>query len=82
MLIREVQADHYRIPLPVALSDSTHGTIRAFELITVRVRDADGAEDAEAADGLALGLGLGDCVACVHAETRNRQTRNVVAATR
>jgi len=44
MQIQEVQADHYRIPLPVALSDSTHGTIRAFELITVRVRDAEGAE--------------------------------------
>ncbi|HET7340463.1 MAG TPA: mandelate racemase/muconate lactonizing enzyme family protein [Methylomirabilota bacterium] len=44
MLIREVQADHYRIPLPVALSDSTHGTIAVFELVTVRVRDAEGAE--------------------------------------
>ena len=44
MIIRDVRADHYRIPLPVALSDSTHGTIEGFELITVRVRDADGAE--------------------------------------
>jgi L-alanine-DL-glutamate epimerase-like enolase superfamily enzyme len=44
MLIRDVRAGHYRIPLPVALSDSTHGTITAFELITVRVRDAEGAE--------------------------------------
>ena len=44
MRLREIQADHYRIPLPVALSDSTHGTIEGFELITVRVRDADGAE--------------------------------------
>ena len=44
MTIAAVQADHYRIPLPVALSDSTHGTMEAFELITVRVRDADGAE--------------------------------------
>ena len=44
MLIDEVQADHYRIPLPIALSDSTHGTIRAFELVTVRVRDTEGAE--------------------------------------
>jgi L-alanine-DL-glutamate epimerase-like enolase superfamily enzyme len=44
MLIRDVRADHYRIPLPVALSDSTHGTITAFELITVRVRDTEGAE--------------------------------------
>ena len=24
--IKEIQADHYRIPLPVALSDSTRGT--------------------------------------------------------
>ena len=44
MPIREIQADHYVIPLPVALSDSTHGTIRGFELVTVRVRDAEGAE--------------------------------------
>jgi hypothetical protein len=44
MTIRDVRADHYRIPLPVALSDSTHGTIRGFELITVRVGDADGGE--------------------------------------
>ena len=44
MTIREIRADHYRIPLPVALSDSTHGTILGFELITVRVRDAEGAE--------------------------------------
>jgi L-alanine-DL-glutamate epimerase-like enolase superfamily enzyme len=44
MLIREVHTDHYRIPLPVALSDSTHGTIRGFELVTVRVRDTAGAE--------------------------------------
>ena len=28
MLIRELLADHYSIPLPVALSDSTHGTIK------------------------------------------------------
>ncbi|HKA60897.1 MAG TPA: mandelate racemase/muconate lactonizing enzyme family protein [Methylomirabilota bacterium] len=44
MKIRELQSDHYRITLPVALSDSTHGIIEGFELITARVRDADGAE--------------------------------------
>jgi L-alanine-DL-glutamate epimerase-like enolase superfamily enzyme len=44
MTIRDVRVDHYRIPLPVALSDSTHGTIRGFELVTVRVRDTDGGE--------------------------------------
>jgi L-alanine-DL-glutamate epimerase-like enolase superfamily enzyme len=42
--IENVQVDQYRIPLPVVLSDSTHGDMTAFELITVRVRDADGAE--------------------------------------
>src|SRR5215472_8946129 len=44
MTIASLQADHYRIPLPVVLSDSTHGDIAAFELVTVRLRDADGAE--------------------------------------
>jgi L-alanine-DL-glutamate epimerase-like enolase superfamily enzyme len=44
VLIREVLVDHYSIPLPVALSDSTHGTIKSFELITARVRDAEGVE--------------------------------------
>ena len=34
----------YRIKLPTVLSDSTHGTISHFELLTVRVRDAEGAE--------------------------------------
>lgn len=46
VLIREVAANHYAIPLPVALSDSTHGTIKGFEPITARVRDAEGAEGA------------------------------------
>jgi L-alanine-DL-glutamate epimerase-like enolase superfamily enzyme len=35
---------HYRIPLPVTLSDSTHGEISHFELVTVRLRERDGAE--------------------------------------
>ena len=42
--IKTIETGHYRIPLTVTLSDSTHGQIAAFELITVRVRDADGAE--------------------------------------
>jgi len=44
MLIREIRVDHYVIPLATALSDSTHGTIEGFELITARVRDAEDAE--------------------------------------
>jgi L-alanine-DL-glutamate epimerase-like enolase superfamily enzyme len=39
-----VGVDHYRIPLPVVLSDSTHGDIAEFELVTVRIRDAAGIE--------------------------------------
>lgn len=42
--IARVDAEHHRIPLPVPLSDATHGTIAAFELITVRVADGDGGE--------------------------------------
>ena len=41
---QHIETGLYRIPLPVTLSDSTHGEITAFELITCRVRDADGAE--------------------------------------
>ncbi|HEV7252171.1 MAG TPA: mandelate racemase/muconate lactonizing enzyme family protein [Mesorhizobium sp.] len=43
-LIGAIETGFYRVPLPVVLTDSTHGEMRAFELNTVRVRDADGAE--------------------------------------
>jgi L-alanine-DL-glutamate epimerase-like enolase superfamily enzyme len=39
-----IEPGFYRIPLPEILTDSMHGEMRAFELNTVRVRDADGAE--------------------------------------
>ena len=61
MLIREVQADHYYIPLAVALSDSTHGTIRGFEVVTVRLRDTEGAE------GVGYTYTVGTGGAAVHA---------------
>jgi L-alanine-DL-glutamate epimerase-like enolase superfamily enzyme len=61
MLIQDVQADHYRIPLPVPLSDSTHGTIRSFDLVTLRVRDAEGAE------GVGYTYTVGSGGAAVHA---------------
>ncbi len=40
--ITGVQAQGYRIPLDVKLTDSTHGVMEAFELLTVRVHDAEG----------------------------------------
>src|SRR5205823_10793010 len=43
MQIHHVRADHYLIPLPTVLSDSTHGAITGFELVTVRLHDSDGA---------------------------------------
>ncbi len=42
--IVSLEAGYYRVPLAVTLSDSMHGDMPAFELNTVRVRDADGAE--------------------------------------
>ena len=39
-----LEPGYYRLPLPTALTDSMHGRMLAFELNTVRVRDADGAE--------------------------------------
>ena len=44
MSIAALQTDLYRIQLPVPLSDSTHGTMTHFELVTVRLRDGDGTE--------------------------------------
>jgi hypothetical protein len=45
-ILKDFTVGFYRIPLPTVLSDSTHGEIAAFELVTIRVRDADGAEGA------------------------------------
>jgi L-alanine-DL-glutamate epimerase-like enolase superfamily enzyme len=42
--IRDIETGFYRIPLPSTLTDSMHGIMRDFELVTARVRDGDGAE--------------------------------------
>ena len=42
--IASVRTDFYLVPLDTVLSDSTHGTIPHFELVTVRVMDTDGVE--------------------------------------
>ena len=44
MKVTRLECGHYRIPLPVVLSDSTHGEIRHFEIVSVRLADGDGAE--------------------------------------
>ena len=73
MQIKDIRADHYRIPLPVVLSDSTHGSIPAFELITVRVRDADGAEGV----GYTYTVGAGGAVGVGAAERRGSRSATV-----
>lgn len=42
--IQSIEPGFYRIPLPMTLSDSMHGDMTHFELITCRIRDSDGAE--------------------------------------
>jgi L-alanine-DL-glutamate epimerase-like enolase superfamily enzyme len=42
--LERIEAGIYRVPLPEVLTDSTHGAMRAFEIVTARVFDADGAE--------------------------------------
>ncbi len=42
--LTSIESGFFRIPLPVVLTDSMHGEMRAFELNTLRLRDADGVE--------------------------------------
>jgi len=42
--IASIETACYRIPLPRTLSDSTHGRISHFQLVTVRLRDKNGSE--------------------------------------
>ena len=44
MRIHSLDTDCFRIPLPRPLSDSTHGQITHFQLVTVRLRDENGVE--------------------------------------
>lgn len=42
--IMSIDTGFYRVPLPEILTDSMHGIMRDFELVTAVIRDADGAE--------------------------------------
>ncbi len=44
MKIASIDSALYQVPLVIPLSDSTHGDIPSFELITVRIRDDQGLE--------------------------------------
>ena len=42
--IHSVTTGYFRVPLPEILTDSTHGIMRDFELVTTQIRDVDGVE--------------------------------------
>ncbi len=42
--IEAIRTDSYQVPLATVLTDSTHGVMADFELVTVRLRDSDGVE--------------------------------------
>lgn len=44
MPIQRVEATHYSIPLPITLSDATHGEMTHFTLVVVRIWNETGAE--------------------------------------
>ena len=44
MKIVDVLVEQFRVPLPVTLSDATHGEMTHFGLVTVRVVDEQGRE--------------------------------------
>jgi L-alanine-DL-glutamate epimerase-like enolase superfamily enzyme len=44
MTIASVEVGQYLVPLPVTLSDSTHGEMTHFAFVTARIRNQDGAE--------------------------------------
>ena len=41
-IISKIETRYYKIPLPVVLSDSTHGDLTHFELILVQIEDEEG----------------------------------------
>ncbi|MBW2409622.1 MAG: uroporphyrinogen decarboxylase, partial [Deltaproteobacteria bacterium] len=41
--IEKIDSAYYRVKLPEVLTDSTHGEMAYFELVTVRLTDSDGA---------------------------------------
>jgi hypothetical protein len=45
MRIESIQVGHYLIPLPVMLTDATHGEMTCFAVVTVRIRCATGEEE-------------------------------------
>jgi hypothetical protein len=42
--IEKIDSAYYRVKLPQILTDSTHGEMHYFKLLTAQIADSDGAE--------------------------------------
>ena len=71
-LIDHVECGYYRVPLPKVLTDSMHGVMRDFELVTARVRDSEGGE------GVGYTFTVGRNGGAVH-DTLKREIAEIVA---
>jgi L-alanine-DL-glutamate epimerase-like enolase superfamily enzyme len=70
--LSSLEVGFYRIALPTLLTDSTHGVMRDFELVTARLFDADGA------DGVGYTFTVGRNGGAV-ADTLSREVREIAA---
>ena len=70
--IASLQTGFYRVPLPKVLTDSTHGIMRDFELVTLRLRDREGAE------GVGYTFTVGRNGGAIH-EILSREVPDIVA---
>ena len=64
MSISNIKTDHYSIPLPVVLSDSMHGDMASFELMTIRIENSNGVQ------GLGYTYTLGAGATGIHSVVR------------
>ncbi len=68
MSITNIKTEHYSVPLPVVLSDSMHGDMASFELMTVRMENSNGME------GLGYTYTLGAGAKGIHSVMRDDMT--------
>lgn len=74
MKITNITTDHFLIPLPTVLTDSTHGRMPHFELITCRLETDSGAT------GLGYTYTVGAGAAAIHALITKELTPQLIGA--
>ena len=76
MSISNIKTDHYSIPLPVVLSDSMHGDMASFELMTIQIENSNGVQ------GLGYTYTLGAGAKGIHSVMRTTWPRFFWAKTK